>query len=136
MLVIFIIVIFLMPEHKFKKSLIRKQTFRIPSLNHQFLLPSHLPTHLSPDTTVTRLDSLPLVLSNLAPIPKSRSSLKAERLPPVLRLLFQRPTKQRHMSTWQTGNPDSSLILRPTCLVTLGKFLPFPNLSFLICQME
>ena len=73
---------------------------------------------------------------NLVPHPQTQGALRRQSfLSPVLRLLFQRLKKQRHMSTWQTGNPDSCLIFPSTCLVTLGKFLPITNLDLLICQM-
>lgn len=131
---------FLMPEC-ITQSLIEKKKQK----NHQ---PSKFP--LSTTSFSFRLTCQPisprgsshlppssLLLSscNLVPHPQIQGALQRQSfLPPVLRLLFQRLKKQRHMSTWQTGNPDSCLIFPPICLVTLGKFLPItkpqsPHLS-------
>ena len=132
MLVIFITPLFLMPECITQSLTEKKKKPNLQnSLSHTTCQPiyprgnSHLPP-----------SSFLLSSCNLVPHPQTQGALRRQSfLSLVLRLLFQRLKKQRHMSTWQTGNPESCLIFPSTCLVTLGKFLPITNLDLLICQM-
>ena len=142
MLVIFIPVILPMPECIFTKSLMKKTKTNIQnSLPQPPVPPSFPPANPSlVESPVTCLQAPSSCLSGTwFPTPPNPGGVSKDRafysLPPVWRLLFQRLKKQRHVSTGKMGNPDSSLILPPTCLVTLGKFPPLWNLSFLICQM-
>ena len=138
MLVIFITPIFLMPEcitqsliEKKKKNNLQNSFFQPPVSPS---IPPVNPFLLEARVTCLQAPSFCFPITWF-PISKPRGPSKDSFLPPVLRLLFQRLKRQRHMSTWQTGNPDSCLIFPSTCLVTLGKFLPITNLDLLICQM-